>query len=149
METVNVSAQVYNKQLPNANVLDYSCGDSSTCDKDTVSDANIENAFQQQLDLSNYYKGTSVFDAMKKRYIDQTIPPEGKNIPMGVSPGGRLPPILNIKPPLETSKSTFGMSKSTFGNESVIMIMIIILIFCYFYHENIVNWFKNLRNKTS
>ena len=84
MNSQNVSAQLYNKQLtPDPKEGVYGCDSQtypylSTCVDNTKTDTNIENAFQKQLDLSEYYKSPNVFNAMKKEYSDNTM--EGENI---------------------------------------------------------------------
>ena len=57
MDTQNVSAQLYFKQLENI-------------DGNAQSDASIENTFQKQLDLSEYYKSKNVFEISLTRFID-------------------------------------------------------------------------------
>ena len=81
METQNVSAQLFVKNLPK----------NSEISEDPVeSDTQIENAFQKQLDLTEYYKSPNVFDAMKKQFQDQTMeaePPgtQEQDIPVGTA----------------------------------------------------------------
>lgn len=78
METQNVSAQLFVKNLPKNSEINLE------------SDTQIENAFQKQLDLTEYYKSPNVFDAMKKQFQDQTMeaePPgtQEQDIPVGTS----------------------------------------------------------------
>ena len=97
MDTQNVSAQLYNKQL-NIDSKDgkYGCKDTypylSTCVNDTESDNNIENAFQQQLDLSEYYKSPNVFNSIKDSYMDKTMENETKEEPPQPEPPQPEPP---------------------------------------------------------
>lgn len=83
MNTQNVSAQLYVKQLtPDPQAGLYGCDSQtypylSTCIDNVETDANIENAFQKQLDLSEYYKSPEVFEVMKEKYSDRTM--EGEN----------------------------------------------------------------------
>ena len=74
---------------------------------------------------------------MKKQYIDETIPPEGENIPAGASPEGQPPMVENI----------LNYTKSNFGSNDVLPLVIVILILCllYYFKEDIVNWLKNKR----
>ena len=73
METQNISAQLFVKQLPQAQLAsfdgaktDYNTNYLNTSVNYPESDRNIEEAFQKQLDLSDYYKSVQVFDTMKK-----------------------------------------------------------------------------------
>jgi hypothetical protein len=73
METQNISAQLFVKQLPQAQLAsfdgaktDYNTNYLNTSVNYPDSDKNIEDAFQKQLDLSDYYKSVQVFDTMKK-----------------------------------------------------------------------------------
>lgn len=79
-ETQNVSAQIFTKQLPpSEKATYYGCKNDfytdnlTTCVDYIDSDTAIENAFQKQLNLSDYYKGRSVFETIKKDYMDQTM----------------------------------------------------------------------------
>lgn len=58
MEVSNVSRQLYEQQLPEA---------SST---KTDGDFLIEDAFQKQLTLSEYYKGNTPYEVIKKEFMD-------------------------------------------------------------------------------
>jgi len=71
----NVSYQLFNKQL--SEPKEFKPCNQHGCDKylsfcvDTLQSANeVETAFQSQLSLSEYYKGKSVFDAVKKNFMD-------------------------------------------------------------------------------
>jgi len=73
METQNISAQLFVKQLPQAQLAsfdgartDYNTNHLTTSVNYPDSDRNIEEAFQKQLDLSDYYKSVQVFDKMKQ-----------------------------------------------------------------------------------
>jgi hypothetical protein len=84
MEVTNISAQLFNKQLkPDELASYYGCYNSenelvpnqylTTCVNYVKSDEQLENTFQKQLDLSDYYKGRSVFEEIKKDFIDKTM----------------------------------------------------------------------------
>ena len=80
MEVNNISAQLFNKQLkPSELASTFGCKDDiltnhlTTCVNNLASDTAIENTFQKQLDLSDYYKGRSVFEEIKKDFIDRTM----------------------------------------------------------------------------
>jgi hypothetical protein len=149
--TKNVSAQIYFKQLPpDPGAGEFGCNPTgnvlSTCVDDVQTDAQIENAFQSQLDLSEYYKSPEVFESMKRDYFDKTM--EGSNTPApqevdGNKPAPLTPTAVNktvgprdtlqekiINPP-QASKSSFG--KSIFGMSSnTLLITLFILIICFF-----------------
>jgi len=79
-ETQNVSAQIFTKQLPpSEKATYYGCKNDfytdnlTTCVDYIDSDTAIENAFQKQLDLSDYYKGRSIFETIKRDFMDQTM----------------------------------------------------------------------------
>ena len=107
MEITNISAQLYNKQLkPDELASYYGCKDDiltthlTTCVNDVESDAQIENAFQKQLDLSDYYKGRSVYDEIKKDFMDKVM--ENDNHP----PGFSAPELVNrVRQPAVTSEA--------------------------------------------
>ena len=126
MDTQNVSAQLYNQQL-NTDPKDgkYGCDDTypylSTCVNNKESDNNIENAFQKQLDLSEYYKSPNVFNSMKERYMDKTMETE-TNAEPPTPPPTPPPKVEQFRPvrqrftstPPKKDASYFG-KKSTFG----------------------------------
>ena len=132
MESQSVSAQLYFKQLSNQQ-------------GDAESDKSIEEAFQKQLDLSEYYKSKYVFDTMKRDYMDKTM--EGSDAPSEPVPVAQptAPPVLrptpkntNVGSPSgsasKPSKSSFGATKSTFGsNTTYILIILLILAGVYFF----------------
>ena len=121
MDTQNVSAQLYFKQLENI-------------DGNAQSDASIENTFQKQLDLSEYYKSKNVFESMKKDYMDKTM--EGSDTPELEVPIARAtPPVLTPTPnkiPVgprdfinKGIKSTFGASSSKSNNMFIYIIILL------------------------
>ena len=132
MESQSVSAQLYFKQLPNQQ-------------GGPGSDSSIEEAFQKQLDLSEYYKSKTVFDTMKRDYMDKTM--EGS-----VSPPPEVPIVQKTIPDLNGSipvvvkdveKSSFvNATKSTFGasggNNNYMLIVLLILagVFFFFLMKN-------------
>ncbi len=113
MDAQNVSAQLYFKQLPmDPNAGSYGCNSQgspyeTTCVNDVISDANIENAFQSQLGLSEYYKTPGVYEAMKNDFMDRTL---GGEMDQTENP----PMKMDISPaPPKPSKNFF--NKSNFG----------------------------------
>lgn len=76
----NISAQLFVKELPPSNRADYTgCKQDfkidkfTTCVEDIPSDVAVENAFQKQLSLSEYYKSPYVFDTIKRDYMSKTM----------------------------------------------------------------------------
>ena len=110
MEVQNISAQIFTKQLPPAErASSYGCKNDfttnyyTTCVDYIDSDTMIENAFQKQLDLSDYYKSKQLFNSMKQQFADQTM--EGMyNTPKQRFPikqeeySGSVEPILPVGP---------------------------------------------------
>ena len=81
MDLNNISAQLFNKQLPfDANAMYTGCNPMvqpgpqymTTCVDPFDSDRKIEMAFQQQLSLAEHYKTPEVFDAVKRDFMDET-----------------------------------------------------------------------------
>jgi hypothetical protein len=139
METQNVSAQLYFKQLPgDPSAGKFGCNETgdvlSTCVNDLQTDVQVENAFQSQLNLSEYYKSPFVFNSMKKDYMDKTM--EGSNTPGPQESNGNVPPKPIPTPPATTvgprdflnnminTKSTFG---NTSNNTLILFILFIII----------------------
>ena len=141
-EVQNVSAQLFTKQLPpDAKATYYGCKNDmltkelTTCVDYIDSDAQIENAFQKQLSLSDYYKGRSVFETMKNDFMDQTM--EHQNKPTETLFALEQPKITSSATPIVPvgprdklinsikSKSFFGKS----GNSNMILILIVLAIF--------------------
>jgi len=123
MESQNVSAQLYFKQLANI-------------EGNADSDASIENTFQKQLDLSEYYKSKYVFESMKKDYMDKTM--EGSEAPYPDVPVAKqMTPNLvptEIKVPVGprdflNKKSTFGATSSN-NNNNLMYILLFIFLLC-------------------
>jgi len=152
MEITNISAQLYNKQLkPDELASYYGCKDDimtdylTTCVDDVKSDAQLERTFQKQLDLSDYYKGISVFDQIKKDFMDRDM--ENDNHP----PGRTGPPeqVNRIRQPITHSKAVphievgprdylkesikskefFGAKKKHHSNRVLYLILAAIVIF--------------------
>ena len=138
----NVSAQLYFKQLPaDPKTGQYGCSDTgavlSTCVNDLDTDAQIENAFQKQLDLSEYYKSPGVFDSMKHDYMDKTM--EGSNTPAKqevTNNAPQLPPPTPLDIP--SGPVNFLQNKSSFGSTSntlmYLMIFIVLAALFYFFY---------------
>ena len=113
MDTQNVSAQLYFKQLPmQANV------------SDVQNDANIEDAFQKQLNLTSYYKTPGVFNEIKNKYIDKTI--GYLQVPDDSTPV--VPVAESIPANPWTSKSSFGSSKLSVLQIIGIILLILLIV---------------------
>jgi len=145
MNSQNVSAQLYNKQLPDVPVT-YNCKADptvpylQTCVDDVSTDALIENAFQQQLDLSEYYKSPNIYNAMKKEFYDKTMPaqntpilelPVTKTLPVQTSVG----PVQPVGPRdflqnLITTKESFG-STTNKGIYITLAVVCFLILFSY------------------
>jgi hypothetical protein len=130
MDTQNVSAQLYFKQLPLDNAAaSYNCTNVpsglSTCVDPVSSDRQIETAFQQQLDLSEYYKSPQVFDAVKRQYMDQTM--ENKNTPVPFVRKKKTPPRIPLKLPVGPTDFLRNYVKEGFGSVYNLFMVLIIL----------------------
>jgi hypothetical protein len=143
MEVTNISAQLFNKQLPpDQRATYYGCNNDmltrnlTTCVPYISSDDQIEGTFQKQLDLSDYYKGNSVFEEIKKDFMDRVM--ENENKPED--------PLFPIKEPEITSEAKIvipvgprdnlfeSIQKEFFGkksgkNNGLMLILMALLIF--------------------
>ena len=139
METQNVSAQLYFKQLPeDRDAASYNCQDTypnlSTCVDNTSTDAQIETAFQKQLNLSEYYKSPEVFDTMKREFTDQTM--DGQNQPVSTEQPQPKPPAVPTVIPVGPTDFLNKFIKESFGSTTIpgwMIFIIIILIFLVIY----------------
>jgi hypothetical protein len=146
METQNISVQLFNKELPISEKATYfGCKNDFTTDYLTTcvdylkSDANIEDAFQKQLDLSDYYKSNQIFNTMKQQFADQTM--EGmyntsqERFPMEQLADSNTveKPILPVGPrdtlfsSILGSKEGFGISNTNFG----IIMLVVCCVFLF------------------
>jgi hypothetical protein len=146
METQNVSSQLFHKQLPSdPNAGTYNCEPTypylSTCVDNVKTDANIENAFQKQLNLSEYYKSPGVFDSVKRDFMDQTM--ENENTPVvGVKPEPTPPPVPT-KIPVGPTDFLNKFIKESFGSSDNILTILIILLFIVVLVFSFMNKFNN------
>jgi len=133
MEVNNISAQLFNKQLkPSELASTFGCKDDiladpnlTTCVNNLDSDAALENTFQKQLDLSDYYKGRSVFEEIKKDFMDRTMENENPHTQKEflvrqppLPPGDKAVPNEEVGPRdfLKQSVNKGGLfSKESFG----------------------------------
>jgi hypothetical protein len=141
MNTQNVSAQLYVKQLtPDPQAGLYGCDSQtypylSTCVDNVETDANIENAFQKQLDLSEYYKSPEVFEVMKTKYMDKTMEGEKTAKPQinfTSLPAPIIAPTLIPSGPTDflkkMLKSSFGAMSNNMNDIFGILIVILIIV---------------------
>ena len=139
----NVSAQLYDKQLPpDTNAAYYGCKndfntpDLTTCVDYSKTDKQIENAFQKQLNLSEYYKNPRVFETIKEDFTDQTM--EGLNYSDKTrfihreKHGKSVKPIIPVGPRdfMGNIKESFGM-KSSYFNWLLIIIFLVIVVLIF------------------
>jgi hypothetical protein len=153
METENISAQLFNKELPVDDKATYfGCKNDFTTDYLTTcvdypkSDANIEDAFQKQLNLSDYYKSKEIFITMKEQFADQTM--ENMNntfeerFPLEQLPQTNVveKPLLPVGP-RDTLFSSIMGSKESFGAISlsgistlnkILILLFLVILFVWF-----------------
>jgi hypothetical protein len=140
MDTQNVSAQLYFKQLPQDPAEgSYNCtnvpGGLSTCVDSVSSDRQIEDAFQKQLDLSEYYKSPRVFDAVKRQYMDPTM--ENENVAKNefVDARPEPPPVATKIPvgPMDFLRRYIkeGFGSTTDWTSTVLVIIAFIILFSF------------------
>ena len=141
----NISAQLFVKELPAANRADFTgckqdfnSPEFTTCVNNVDSDTAVENAFQSQLNLSEYYKSPQVFNTVRDNYMSQTV--EGHFETEETNPGLQtkflqtMPPEVNAVPvgPRDFIqggiKESFGQIKESFGNLNSKMILLLLLI---------------------
>ena len=148
METQNVSAQLFAKHLPSENLATstgckYDPKYYTLCVDDAGSDASIENAFQQQLNLTEYYKSPQVFESMKKNFMDQTMDyNDAPVIQPVIRPQPISEPMLPVGPtdyfPSEI-RETFGEKKTRGNRNGLMFILFLILILLFYCLTNIKN----------
>ena len=133
METQNVSAQLYFKQLPeDTSSANFNCENTypnlSTCVNNVETDTAIENAFVKQLKLSEYYKSPEVFETIKQEHMDKTM--EHKNEPLepvksSIYP---IPPPVSSKKPVGPTDFIKKYIKEGFGSTTS-NLLILFLVF--------------------
>ena len=123
METRNVSAQLYYKQLPKDNAASlYNCENTfpnlSTCVNNVETDKQLENAYQQQLNLSEIYKSPEIFKKMKEEFTNQTMEAENTPTQMVTSSVYPKPPSVPIQIPVGPTDFLNKFIKESFGSTS-------------------------------
>jgi hypothetical protein len=136
METQNVSAQLYYRQLPyDTAASSYNCQNTypnlSTCVNNTSTDAQIENAYQKQLNLTEYYKSPEVFQTMKEEFTDQTM--EGQNQPTQqvTSYVYPEPPSVPVNIPVGPRDFLQRFIKEGFGGAGITLIVLTTLVVAF------------------
>ena len=143
----NISAQLFVKVLPPSSRADYTgCKQDfsspflTTCVDNVDSDIAVENAFQKQLNLSEYYKSPVVFNTVKNDYMKQTMEGQFETEevdlnPPPVIPSGSAPINIPVGPRdfiQNGIKESFGAMNSMFNMKMVLIIAVIaILLFIY------------------
>ena len=136
----NVAAQLFVKELPptgrayfDGAQQDFRSKYLTTNVDNVASDAAIENAFQKQLELTEYYKSPAVFETIKDNYMSKTMDAEYQLKKVDLEPEqvtgktGSQPIDVNVG-----TKSSFGSSpKPSGGNNNFILILVIVFIFLY------------------
>lgn len=133
METQNVSAQLYFKQLPeDKSAASYNCQNTypnlSTCVNNVETDASIENAFIKQMKLSEYYKSPEVFDVMKRDYMDKTMEHENDPTKPVISSVYPTPPPVAQKIPVGPTDFLNKFIKEGFGSTSYVFLIILLIV---------------------
>jgi len=134
--TQNISAQLFAKELPSSDRADFGgCKQEpsiylTTCVNNTESDAAVENAFQSQLNLSEYYKSPYVFDTIKRDYMSKTMDSAYTTQKVDLGPqqitgetGSQPQDVVNF---VKTGKESFGASSN---HTTIFAVLIAIIIF--------------------
>ena len=126
METQNISAQLFVKQLPQAQLAsfdgartDYNTNYLNTSVNYPDSDKNIEETFQKQMDLSDYYKSSQVFEKMKQVFDtnEGTFNTTSNIVPDKDTKKNQFnKPILPVGPRDSLVNKAKEYSKESFGN---------------------------------
>jgi len=147
MDTQNVSAQLYFKQLPaDKSAGSYNCENTgpylSTCVNNVETDTQIENAFQDQLNLSEIYKSPQIFNKVKEQFMNETMeaqntPVNGPSFPQNKKPP---PPSVPINIPVGPEDFLRKFIKEGFGSTSSILIIValvalVALVFFAMYYK--------------
>lgn len=131
MDTQNVSAQLYLKQLPaEPSSGRFNCKDTypdlSTCVDDVETDAQIEKAFQEQLDLSLIYKSPQIFTRTKEEFMDKTM--ESENTPVETTPKKLQPPSVPLNKKVSNTDILRAYTKESFSYTSNCMLMVVLAL---------------------
>jgi len=142
--TQNISAQLFSKELiPLTGRATYTGCETdfttpylTTCVNNESSDIAVENAFQKQLDLSEYYKSPFVFETMKRDYMSKTMDHEHdtgkvKDDYPSLAEVSSTPAVIPVGP----TDFLQNRIKEGFGNNSqncTIMLILLIAVAIYY-----------------
>jgi hypothetical protein len=131
MDTQNVSAQLYLKQLPaDPSAGSFNCGDTypnlSTCVDNVATDEQIENAFQEQLDLSLIYKSPEIFNKVKEEFMEKTM--EAENTPVSSIKPPPEPPSVPLNKNVSSTDFLRAYIKEGFGKTSVSIALVVLIL---------------------
>jgi len=147
----NISAQLFVKELPNSDRANYTgCQQDfsspflTTCVNNVDSDTAVENAFQSQLNLSEYYKSPYVFDTIKNDYMSKTLDSSFETEKVDLDPNLKtMPPEVSsakLNIPVGPRDFIQGGIKESFGaisfdnaNLKWVLLIVAIAIGIYFY----------------
>jgi len=150
----NISAQLFVKELPAANRADFTgCKQDfssplfTTCNNTIDSDNAVENAFQQQLNLSEYYKSPYVFDTLKNDYMSKTMESHFETEPVYMGPTMQNNEVSQATQNIPVGSRDFiqggikdsGIFKENFGASNSytwVLIIAALAILFYFYKNN-------------
>ena len=155
--TQNISAQLFVKELPAAQRADFNgCQQDfrspnfTTCVEPVSSDSAVEQAFQKQLSLSEYYKSPEVFNTIKTNYMAKTMEGhfETEEVQVGPTPMTMPPEVSSTPVSVPVGPRDFiqggiknsGLYTETFGAMSEIstttwIIIIAIIAFLIYYYK--------------
>ena len=121
MDTQNVSAQLYFKQLP-------ASASETSVNFNVETDAQIETAFQEQLNLSEIYKSPEIFNQIKEKFMNETNLDESTSIKFEQSQVPS-PPQVPVKIPVGPEDFLRRFIKEGFGKTSGLKIVMFIILF--------------------
>jgi hypothetical protein len=155
METQNVSAQLYFKQLPeDKSAASYNCQNTypnlSTCVNNVETDTAIENAFAKQLKLSEYYKSPEVFGVMKRDFMDKTMEHENEPVQPIKSSVYPTPPPVAQKIPVGPTDFLKKYIKEGFGSTGsmflIILLIVALIVAAWYGSKYMAKTYINLKN---
>jgi hypothetical protein len=138
----NISAQLFVKELPAASTANFNgCKQDfrspylTTCVNNVDSDKQIEEAFQKQLSLTEYYKSPYVFDTIKRDYMSQTMDGKYETQEVNLEP---VPQTGKTGSEPNTAKDFVKTGKESFGSidNKFIFAVLIGAIITYFILQN-------------
>ena len=142
--TQNISAQLFVKELPERAIFtgcqqDFNTPYLTTCVNNVESGREVENAFQSQLSLSEYYKSPGVFDTIKRDYMSRTMDATYETAKVDLNPEPlknnkvstpQIDPINQLNSlPVNTLKQTFG---ATSDNNNLFILIGLISVALFF-----------------